>query len=94
MLPNLKLRDRFFQVAREKNIPLQLALLTGYGQDAAQIQRWSTGTPTVNFTVPVRYLHSFHGVIRREDLDQAVDLLVEVLMRLDAKTVEDLKRFE
>lgn len=94
MLPNLKLRDFFFRVARESNIPLQPELLTGYGQDAAEIQRWSTGTPAVNFTVPVRYLHSFNGVIRREDFDKAVDLLVAVLMRLDAKTVEELKKFD
>ena len=48
----------------------------------------------MNFTVPVRYLHSFSGVIRREDFEKAVDLLVEVLMRLDAKTVQELKSFE
>lgn len=82
------------RVAREKNIPLQTALLTGYGEDAAQMQRWSTGTPAINFTVPVRYLHSFNGVIHRADVDQAIELLVEVLMRLDAKTVEELRRFE
>lgn len=94
MLPNLRLRDFFVRVAREKNIPLQMELLSGYGEDAAQMQRWSTGTPAINFTVPVRYLHSFTGVIRREDFDRAVDLLAEVLVRLDAKTVEELKRFD
>lgn len=94
MLPNLKLRDFFFRVAKEKSIPLQPELLTGYGEDGAQMQKWSTGTPAVNFTVPVRYLHSFNGVIRREDFDRAVDLLVEVLLRLDAKTVAGLKSFE
>ena len=46
------------------------------------------------YTVPVRYLHSFNGVIRREDFDKAVDLLVEVLLRLDAKAVAELKRFD
>jgi len=94
MLPNVKLSDFFLRVAREKDIPLQPELVTGYGEDAAEMQKWSSGTPTVNFTVPVRYLHSFHGVLRREDIDKAVDLLVEVLMRLDAKTVEELKRFD
>lgn len=94
MLPNLKLRDFFFRVAREKGVPLQPELVTGYGEDGAEMQRWFTGTPAVNFTVPVRYLHSFSGVIRREDFEKAVDLLVEVLMRLDAKTVQELKSFE
>ncbi len=94
MLPNLKLRDFFFRVGREKGIALQPELLTGYGEDGAEMQRWFTGTPAVNFTVPVRYLHSFNSVIRREDFDKAVDLLVEVLMRLDAKTVQELKSFD
>jgi endoglucanase len=94
MLPNLKLKDFFFRVAAEKGIPLQPELLTGYGEDGAEMQKWSTGTPAVNFTVPVRYLHSFNGVIRREDFDKAVDLLVEVLVRLDAKAVEEIKRHE
>ncbi len=94
MLPNLKLRDFFFRVAREKGIPLQPELVTGYGEDGAEMQRWSSGTPAVNFTVPVRYLHSFNGVIRREDFARAVDLLVEVLMHLDAKAVQELKSFD
>lgn len=94
MLPNLKLRDFFFRVAAEKGIRLQPELVTGYGEDGAEMQRWSSGTPAVNFTVPVRYLHSFNGVIRREDFDKAVELLVEVLLRLDAKAVAELKRFD
>jgi endoglucanase len=94
MLPNAKLRDFFFRVAKEKGIPLQPELLTGYGEDGAEMQKWSTGTPVVNFTVPVRYLHSFNGVIRRDDFERAVDLLVEVLLRLDAKTVAELKSLD
>ncbi len=94
MLPNLKLRDFFFRVAGEKGIPLQPELVTGYGEDGAEMQRWFAGTPAVNFTVPVRYLHSFNGVVRREDFDRAVDLLVEVLMRLDTKTAQELKSFD
>jgi endoglucanase len=94
MLPNLKLRDFFARVAADKKIPLQTELVTGYGEDGAEMQRWSAGTPAINFTVPVRYLHSFNGVLRREDFDKAVDLLVEVLLRLDARTVDDIKRFD
>lgn len=94
MFPNAKLRDWFFSVAREKQINLQPQILSGYGQDASQIQRAGTGTPTVNFTVPVRYLHTFNGVIRREDFDKAVELLVEALMRLDATTAKNIQSFD
>jgi putative aminopeptidase FrvX len=39
MLPNLKLRDFFFQVAADKRIPLQTDLVVRYGQDAAAMRR-------------------------------------------------------
>ena len=93
MIPNTKLRDFFFDVAEEEGIPLQGDVLTGYGEDGAEIQRYDTGRPSVNITVPTRYLHSHSGIIQRSDFDYAVDLLIAVLSRLDGDTVERLSRF-
>ncbi len=93
MIPNRKLRDFFFQVADEEGLELQADVLTGYGEDGAEIQRYDTGRPSVNITVPTRYLHSHSGVIQRSDFDQAVDLLIAVLIRLDATTVDRLSAF-
>jgi len=93
MIPNTKLRDFFFDVAEEEGIPLQGDVLTGYGEDGAEIQRYDTGRPSVNITVPTRYLHSHSGIIQRSDFDYAVDLLIAVLSRLDGPTVERLSRF-
>ncbi len=94
MLPNLKLRDLFLEVAEEKEIPLQFNVLSGYGEDGAEMQRAHGGTPTVNIAVPVRYLHSHNGIISRKDFDRAVDLVVAVIQRLDSTTVEQLKSFD
>ncbi len=93
MIPNRKLRDFFFQVAEEEGLDLQADVLTGYGEDGAEIQRYDTGRPSVNITVPTRYLHSHSGIIQRSDFDQAVDLLIAVLTRLDQTTVELLSTF-
>ncbi len=93
MIPNTKLRDFFFDVAEEEGIPLQGDVLTGYGEDGAEIQRYDTGRPSVNITVPTRYLHSHTGIIQRSDFDHAVDLLIAVLTRLDGSTVERLSGF-
>lgn len=93
MIPNRKLRDFFFDTARQARIPLQPNVLTGYGEDGAEIQRYDTGRPSVNMTVPTRYLHGHTGVIQRSDVDRAVDLLVQVLTRLDAATVSRLASF-
>ena len=93
MLPNTKLRDFFFKVAEEEGITLQADVLTGYGQDGAEIQTFDTGRPAVNMTVPTRYLHSHTGIIDRRDFEGAVELLVAVLTRLDAQTIAELSSF-
>lgn len=93
MIPNRKLRDFMFDVADEAGIPLQADVLTGYGEDGAEIQRFDSGRPAVNITVPTRYLHSHTGVIQRSDFDQAVDLLIAALRRLDQTTVNELASF-
>jgi endoglucanase len=93
MIPNRKLRDFFFDVAEEEGIPLQPNVLTGYGEDGAEIQVYDTGRPSVNMTVPTRYLHAHTGIIQRSDFDQAVELLIQVLLRLDAATVAELASF-
>lgn len=93
MIPNRKLRDFFFDVAEDAGIPLQANVLTGYGEDGAQIQRFDSGRPSVNITVPTRYLHSHTGIIQRSDFDQAVELLIQVLRRLDPNTVKEIASF-
>lgn len=94
MIPNRAFRDFFFQVADEEGIPLQADVLTGYGEDGAEIQRYDSGRPVVNMTVPTRYLHGHTGIIQRSDFDQAVELLLGVLRRLDAETVAEIATFE
>lgn len=92
-LPNRKLVALVKDTARAKNIPLQLDLVQGYGDDSAEIQRSNGGVPTVNLVVPTRYTHVHTGIINRRDFDQMVDLMVALLQRLDANTVKDLRNF-
>jgi len=44
--------------------------------------------------MPTRYLHSHNGVISREDFDRAVELVVALVRRLDADTVERIRTFD
>ena len=93
MIPNEAFQRLFFEVAEAEGISLQADVLTGYGEDGAEIQRYESGRPSVNMTVPTRYLHSHSGIIQRSDFDQAVDLLVAVLQRIDADEAERLRTF-
>jgi len=92
-LPNRKLVTLVRKLASENNIPLQLDLVQGYGDDSAEMQESNGGTPTLNFVVPVRYTHAHNGVVNRHDFDQLVDLMVILLSSLDASTVNGIRDF-
>ncbi len=93
MLVNSKLRDFFERVAAQNNIPVQTEVTMAGAEDSAEMQRFGTGKPAINFAVATRYLHSHNSEIDRADLDRAVDLLVKALNLLDAKTVTDISHF-
>ena len=94
MLPNNRLRDLVIETAEAIDVPLQFNVLSGYGQDGAAIQKTRAGVPSINITVPNRYLHSHTGVIHRGDVSGAVRLITAVVRRLDAETVARLKAFD
>jgi putative aminopeptidase FrvX len=81
------------KTAAAKGLPLQADLVQGYGDDSAEMQTTNGGTPTINLVVPVRYTHSHNGIVNRQDFDQAVELVVAMLVQMDAKTVQELRDF-
>ena len=93
ILANLKFKDFVQRVAEENRMPLQTEVLSGGAEDSAELQKFGTGKPAVNFAVATRYLHTHNSVIDRADLDRAVDLLVKILPHLDAKAVDGISRF-
>jgi endoglucanase len=92
-IPNRKLVAFVRSTAKDNNIPLQLDLVQGYGDDSAEIQESGTGAPSLNIVVPVRYTHSHNGIVNRKDFDRTVDLMVDLLQHLDAKTVATIRDF-
>jgi putative aminopeptidase FrvX len=92
-IPNRKLVTYVRDTAKENNIPLQLDLVQGYGDDSAEMQESGAGAPTLNVVVPVRYTHAHNGIVNRHDFDQTVDLMVDVLQHLDAKEVAKIRDF-
>ena len=94
MIPNVKFRDFVADLADSEDIPLQFEVLSGYGEDGAMMQRAHGGAPSINITVPTRYLHNHNGVLHRDDFDRAVDLVEHIIRRLDPATVERLKSFD
>ncbi len=94
MLVNQRLHQFFEQVAQEKGIPVQTEVTLQGEEDSAEVQQFGTGRPAMNLAIPTRYLHNHNSVMQRSDLDQAVELLVQVLTKLDARKVAEISRFE
>jgi len=90
MIPNLKLRDLVIATADELGMPLQLSAWLGGATDGGVIHLHNAGVPTVVLAVPTRHVHSYAGIIHRDDYDRALDLIVAVIKKLDAATVESL----
>lgn len=93
MIPNNKLKTTVIELATKKKIPLQFNLQPGYGEDGAEMQKAFTGTPSVNLTVPIRYLHTHYGIMDRGDFDALVDLLTALVYELTPAKVEEIKQF-
>jgi endoglucanase len=93
-LPNHNLVRFVQQVATEKHIPLQFDFVDGFGDDAGAIKLNGSGVPVTTLLVPTRSTHTHNGIIDRADFDRTVDLLVELLKRLDSETVARIRSFE
>jgi endoglucanase len=92
-LPNRKLTAYTKQTAAAKAIPLQLDSVQGYGDDSSEIQKSTSGVPTVNLVVPVRYTHAHDGIMNRGDFDGMVNLIVAMLQKLDGPAVARIRDF-
>ena len=94
LVPNRPLRLFVEGVARELRIPFQNTLLERGGTDAGMIHVNRTGVPSLFVAVPARYIHAPVGMVSLSDYRATVDLLTEVITRLDAATVRSFTAWE
>ncbi len=92
MIPNLALRNLVIDLAREKDIPLQVSLMGGGATDAGKMHLHAGGVPSVVLGVPTRYIHAQAGILSVEDYEQTLDLLTELIRALDAERVSKFTR--
>src|SRR5215207_7933138 len=91
MIPHVGLRDLLIDTAHDEDIPIQFDSIPAGGTDAGKIHLFGAGVPSLVIGVPVRYIHTHAAIMHRDDFDNAAKLLVAVVKRLDAETVQQLK---
>ncbi|MEI2355673.1 M42 family metallopeptidase [Mesobacillus zeae] len=90
MVSHKGLRDFVTDVADELNIPYQFDSIAGGGTDSGAIHMTNGGVPSLSITIATRYIHSHAAMLHRDDYENAVKLIVEVIKRLDRKTVDKI----
>ena len=87
MISHKGLRDFVTNTADEAEIPYQFDYVAGGGTDAGAIHLTANGSPALAITIATRYIHSHAAILHRDDFENAVKLIVEVIKKLDKDTV-------
>ncbi|WP_226680300.1 M42 family metallopeptidase [Sutcliffiella horikoshii] len=90
MVSHKGLRDFVTGVADEMEIPYQFDSVAGGGTDSGAIHLTAQGVPALSITIATRYIHSHAAMLHRDDYENAVKLIAEVIKKLDADTVSRL----
>lgn len=90
MMPNLRLRDLVMATAEEKGAPYQVMVVERGTTDGRSIHLHARGVPTMHLSIPTRHIHSHAGIIHGQDYENALGLLVEMIKKLDERTVSQL----
>ncbi len=88
MIPNPRLKHFVLDVAEENKIDHQLSHVLGGGTDAGVIHITGAGCPSLVIGVPTRHIHSHNGILDLGDVEKAVNLLIEVIKKLDQRTID------
>lgn len=78
------------ELCKKHNIKFQYGLFTDGGTDAGNIHKSGTGIPTINISIPVRYMHTHASIVDRKDLEQAYKLIECIIEDIDYNKLEQV----
>jgi putative aminopeptidase FrvX len=90
MVSHKGLRNFVVDTAEEKSIPYQFETIPGGGTDAGSMHISLNGVPSLSIGIATRYIHSHAGILHRDDYENTVKLIIEVIKKLDSETVKKL----
>ncbi|WP_284139793.1 MULTISPECIES: M42 family metallopeptidase [unclassified Virgibacillus] len=90
MISHKGLRDLVVETADKHDIPYQYTSIAGGGTDSGSIHLTANGVPSLSITIATRYIHSHAAILHRDDFENAVKLIVEVIKQLDHDKVKEI----
>ena len=84
------LRDFVIETADKHNIPYQYSSMPGGGTDTGAIHLTADGVPSLSITIATRYIHTHAAILHRDDFENAVKLIVEVIKQLDDDKLKEI----
>ena len=76
------------EVAKKKNVKVQMAVRSGGGNNGAYIISANGATPVIVAGIPVRYIHTFNCIAAYEDVETCVKFGVELCKSLNKEIIE------
>lgn len=92
-ISNRKLLKFAISVAEECRIPYQVSIMKHGGTDASEFQYTKNGMPVLLINVPSRYAHTPTSMIHYDDYINTIQLMVEIIKRLDQDKVDEIRTF-
>lgn len=87
MIPNPRLRKFIIETAETAKIPVQDGFLAFGGTDAGVMHTTKIGCPSMFIGIATRYVHGHHAMLDLYDVELSIQLLVELLQKLNAEVV-------
>jgi putative aminopeptidase FrvX len=91
MVAHIGLRRWVEAIAGQIGVEIQHCLTEGGGSDGAPLHVLPGGVPTLTIGVPMRYAHSWGGIIRRDDYEAALKLWLAIIEGLDAAALASIR---
>jgi endoglucanase len=90
---NRKFVDLALDLAKQHQIPHQVAVRKSGGTDARAIHLHGSGIPTLVLGVPARYIHTHNSIFNIQDYFSALDLTRHLILAMDSGAVEGFTAF-
>ena len=75
VITGIEVRNKLISLAKEKEIPYQLEVITGGGTDAGAIHTAKGGIKTGAVSIPMRYIHTATETSSIKDIENTVKLI-------------------